>query len=117
VGQIPRFARRRTPRSSPSFAAGSRSRARERLRPVLLCDRWSSGGPAEETAEWMAVARARSASQPGVGAESSTPTRGNLLGRGFSVPLPASGRNPLPPLVLRCSSGLSGSGVPLHAAH
>src|ERR1022692_2720296 len=45
-----------------------------------LCDRWSSGGPAEETAEWMAVTRARSASQPGAGADSSTPNPGKPFG-------------------------------------
>src|ERR1022692_4546016 len=45
-----------------------------------LCDRWSSGGLAEETAEWMAVTRARSASQPGAGADSSTPNPGKLFG-------------------------------------
>src|ERR1039458_2393441 len=46
-----------------------------------LCDRWSSGGPAEETAEWMSVTRARSASQPGAGADSSTPNPGKPFGR------------------------------------
>jgi hypothetical protein len=45
-----------------------------------LCDRWSSGGPAEETADWMAVTRARSASQPGAGADSSTPNPGKPFG-------------------------------------
>src|ERR1017187_1826877 len=45
-----------------------------------LCDRWSSGGPAEETAEWMAVTRARSASQPRAGADSSTPNPGKPFG-------------------------------------
>src|ERR1022692_1150584 len=98
-----------------------------------LCDRWSSGGPAEETAEWMAVTRARSASQPGAGADSSTPNPGKPFGTrsplyrcwphrlstsggndagvlrklGSQKPKAATGRNSFPPLVLRCSSGLS----------
>src|ERR1022692_4773786 len=98
-----------------------------------LCDRWSSGGPAEETAEWMAATRARSASQPGAGADSSTPNPGKPFGTrsplygcwphrlstsegndagvlrklGPQKPKAATGRNSFPPLVLRCSSGLS----------
>ena len=67
-----------------------------------LCDRWSSGGLAEETAEWMAVTRARSASQPGAGADSSTPNPGKPFGtrsplyRCWPHRLSTSGGNALP---------------------
>src|ERR1035441_8525130 len=54
----------------------SRLLLRKAQRPHRLCDRLSSGGPAGETAEWMAVTRVRSASQFGAGADSSTPNPG-----------------------------------------
>src|ERR1035437_5938916 len=70
--------------------------------PHRLCDRWSSGGPAGETAEWMAVTRVRSASQFGAGADSSTPNPGKPFGtrsplyRCWPHRLSTSGGNALP---------------------